>query len=178
MRRGTLISCIILFWSLPILQCTDPEIEQEPIADNLPDQELWDSEIHFTEMGTTNAIIHAGHLAKFNENDLIILNQKVEADFYQNNEHASTLYADSAIVEQQNNMQAFGNVIVESDSGITLLTEQLFYTQETNKITSDTFVTLTSEMDTLHGKGFSSDPDLSNWIINQPTGVTRRELQD
>ncbi len=166
-----------LFLGSPLFHCTDPEIEEQPTIADRPSQELWDSDIYFTKLGTTSAIVHAGHLAKFDDRSLIILNQRVKADFFQENKHTSTLFADSAVILERDVMQAYGNVRVESDSGVILTTEQLAYTQETEKITSDTFVTLTSEVDTLHGKGFISDPDLSNWTINEPHGITRRELE-
>jgi len=176
--KQSLIYAFALFLALPLLQCTDPEIEHQTSITDRPSQELWDSDIYITKLGTTNVKVRAGHISKFSEKELFILNQRVKADFFQENKHTSTLFADSAVILEEEMIEAFGNVIVESDSGVTLTTEQLAYSQETEKITSDTFVTLTSDVDTLHGKGFISDPDLNNWTIREPHGTTRRELED
>jgi len=161
-------------------QCSEPGQEKTPpIEEKRPTQESWDSEIYITHLGERNAKIHAGHLAQYEKNSSVVLNEDVKADFYKEDEHVSTLYADSAIVFQNTNvMRAFKNVVVESDSGITLYTEQLEYTQKTEKITSDTTVTLTTETDTLHGIGFESNTELTRWKIKQPTGVTTREFKE
>jgi len=163
-----------------IFQCSEPDQEKTPSVDsNRPTQESWDSEIYITKLGERNAKIHAGHLAQYEKNRSVVLNEDVKADFYRDDEHVSTLYADSAIVFQKTNvMRAFKNVVVKSDSGITLYTEQLEYTQKTEKITSDTTVTLTTETDTLHGIGFESNTELTQWKILKPTGVTTREFTD
>ena len=34
----------------------------------------------------------------------------------------------------------------------------------------------TPELDTLHGTGFESDPDLTNWKILKPSGVVGKEF--
>jgi len=169
---------ITLFLTVPLLHCTSPEVDQQPAGKDMPTQESWDSDIYFTQLGTLNAVVHAGHIMQFGSEERTILHQKVKADFYKNNAHTSTLFADSAVIWQQDQMEAFGNVKVESDSGVTLYTPQLAYDQKTAKITSDSLVTITTDVDTLHGQGFVSKPDLSDWVIREPRGVTWRELQN
>lgn len=169
---------IAIFLMLPLFHCTNPETEQPSQTKEMPTQESWDSDIYFTKLGTLNVVVHAGHILQFGQEKRTILHQKVKADFYRDNQHTSILFADSAVILQQNQMEAFGNVKVESDSGITLYTSQLAYNQKTEKITSDTLVTITTEMDTLHGRGFVSNPDLSDWTIREPRGVTYRKLTE
>jgi len=143
-----------------------------------PSQESWDSEIYLTKLGVRNAIIHSGHLEQYNQQDRVQMNEGVKADFFKDNDHMSTLTADSAVVFQKRNiMHAYKNVIVHSDSGVTLYTERISYSQKTEKITSDTMVTMTTRTDTLHGIGFESNLDLTQWKIKQPWGVTTREMK-
>lgn len=169
---------IALFLAVPLLHCTGPDMEQQQETKEMPTQESWDSDIYFTQLGTLNAVVHAGHIMQFGSEERTILHQMVKADFYENNAHTSTLFADSAVIFQQDQMEAFGHVKVESDSGVTLYTPQLAYDQKTAKITSDSLVTITTDVDTLHGQGFVSNPDLSDWVIRKPRGVTWRELNE
>ncbi|MBS1271737.1 MAG: Lipopolysaccharide export system protein LptC [Candidatus Marinimicrobia bacterium] len=159
--------------------CSSPETEYENQAESTrPSQESWNSEIYLTQLGMRNAVVRAGHLEQYNDRQLTIMNENVEADFFKDNEHTSTLWADSAVVFQEKNiMRAFRNVVVKSDSGVTLFTERLAYDPQTEKITSDTTVKMTTETDTLHGVGFESNTDLTEWKILEPWGVTRRKMK-
>ena len=88
----------------------------------------------------------------------------------------SVMHSDSATINEiNNNFKAFGNVIVISDSGFTLYTEELLWDNSYNRIISNDSVMFTTEYeDTLYGLGFESDIDLSNWKILKPKGVTYR----
>jgi len=93
-------------------------------------------------------------------------------------ETAHLLCKRAEVDEIKNNLYAYGNVVVISDSGITLYTEQLQWIKDEEKIISDTLVKLVSELDTLTGIGFESDAGLENWVILKPAGVTKRELEE
>jgi len=168
---------ILVIVSSGLMMCSAPEEQEQTVPGQRPTQESWDSEIYLTELGERHATIQAGHLAQYEDKEMVILNEDVKTDFFRENKHSSTLVADSAVVFRNTNvMRAFGQVVVESDSGITLYTERLAYDPDTEKITADTAVTLTTETDTLHGIGFESNSDLTEWVITQPRGVTRREF--
>lgn len=110
-------------------------------------------------------------------NQKAMLIGNVRADIYNElGEHVSIMTSDTAEVnESSNNLEAFGHVIVESDSGLTLRTQRLLWDNRYKIITSDEHVMFTTqEMDTLYGVGFTSDIDLSHWKILKPTGVTGR----
>ena len=69
-------------------------------------------------------------------------------------------------------MIAIGNVVVLSDSGVTLFTDTLSWDNIREKVYSDDEVIfITEEQDTLYGIGFESDVELDNWKILKPTGV-------
>lgn len=144
-----------------------------------PDQESWDSEIVLTKDGRRRAVIVAGHLEKYNDRAEIILNEKVHVDFFDIEEtHLSHLSSDSArVYERTNDMVAQGNVVVVSDSGVTLYTEELKWNNKRERIVSDVFVKLVTDEDTLTGIGFESDSNLENWVIFNPSGVTDREVR-
>ena len=87
--------------------------------------------------------------------------------------HRSTLYSDSAVVEKiSNNLRALGNVIVVSDSGLTLKTNKLFWDHQYKLVISNDSVEFTTrEKDTLYGLGFESDMDLSRAKVLKPHGI-------
>jgi hypothetical protein len=74
-------------------------------------------------------------------------------------------------------MEVYGNVIAHSDSAnMTLYTERLEWDETRNKILSDEFVTITTDVDTFYGVGFESDVDLKYWKIIKATGRSNRPI--
>jgi len=145
---------------------------------NFPDQESWKSEITITKDGKRFAQIWAGYIAFYNEKKITVLTDSVHADFYdKDGEHNSTLTADSSVVHNQtNDLTAYRNVVVVSDSGIVLQTEVLFWDNEKQKIISEVPVRFTTKDDTLIGDSFISNPDLTNYEIKNARGYSRRKI--
>jgi LPS export ABC transporter protein LptC len=145
---------------------------------DFPDQESWNPVIVMTREAKKRAIVRSKHLAKFSDKQEIILNGNVDVDFFSDDErHMSNLKSESAFVYEGNdNLLAIGNVIVKSDSGVTLFTDSLFWDNQSEKINSNDTVMLATELnDTLYGIGFESDIDLTRWKILNPWGVSSRE---
>ena len=90
--------------------------------------------------------------------------------------HTTNLISQIAEVDERTNfMTAIGNVIVVSDSGVTLYTDTLMWNSEKELIYTDDPIILTTEKnDTLYGIGFESDVSMDHWKILQPSGVTQR----
>ena len=146
--------------------------------DDFADQESWDPTIILTREAKKRAIVKSGHLAKYADKKEVILEGNVDADFFSTEEeHMSNLKSEYAFVyEETDNLLAIGNVVVVSDSGVTLFTDSLYWDNKLEKITSNDTIMLTTEMDdTLYGVGFESNVDLTHWKIIKPWGVTARE---
>jgi len=78
--------------------------------------------------------------------------------------------------EKDNRIEAFGSVSVESNDGKKLLTDSLLWDNSSDKIfTEATLKFITSDTDTLYGKGFESNIDLTNWNILNPRGSISNE---
>lgn len=169
------IILVVLFSS-----CTKQSVENMNSRDGLPDQESWGVNIILTDQGIMRAKVESGHLEKYNEKEFILLNNNVKVDFFDANEnHTSVLTSQQAEVDQKSNdMQAFGNVVVVSDSGITLYSETLSWKSKDEKLqTKEEIMITTLDNDTLYGIGFESDSDLKNWQIIEPSGVTGRKFK-
>ena len=139
-----------------------------------PDAESWDAVITLTNKGAKRGVIRSGHLEKYNDNEFILLDQNVDADFF-NEEEVFTTNLKSLVAEideEEDFLVAIGNVVVVTDSGVTLFTDTLSWDNQKEKVfTSDSVIFVTEKKDTLYGIGFESDIELNNWKILQPTGV-------
>lgn len=152
--------------------------QQEPVnAANvsnhpeMPDQEIWNSKVKMTNKGDLSAIIHFGHMSRYMKKSMMLFDQKIDIDFYRDNgEIGSQLKSDAGEYYQDTkNVKAIGNVAVESDSGLTLYTQELYYYQDSDKILSTVDVkVVTDSGDTLYGKGFESDAQMNHWEIKEP----------
>jgi len=146
----------------------------------MPDQESWGVIIILTDEGTIRAKIRSGHLEKYNEKEFVMLDSSVIVDFFDSKEqHTSVLTSEKAEINQaSNDMEAMGNVVAVSDSGITLYSESLTWNSREEKLrTKDNIMITTLETDTLYGVGFESNSDLKNWKVLSPSGVTGREFK-
>ena len=139
-----------------------------------PDAESWDAVITLTNKGAKRGVIRSGHLEKYNDNEFILLDQNVDADFFNEDEVFTTNLKSfvAEIDEEEDFLVAIGNVVVVTDSGVTLFTDTLSWDNQKEKVfTSDSVIFITEKKDTLYGIGFESDIELNNWKILQPTGV-------
>ncbi len=172
---------VILVWALLVFHCSKNESQftgQQSIEE-IPDQEGWNSTVTTSKNGKVAAIIRYGHMQRFKQRQVVELNGQVTVDFFnEQGVQTSNLVADRGrLDETNNNIEAFGNVVVVSDTGITLKTERLRWDNSIEKIVSNDFVTIiTAEQDTFYGKGFESDQNLENWRIIAFSGKTSRGL--
>lgn len=147
--------------------------------EEFPDQEGWSSTVTTTKNGIVGAIIQYGHMQQFKKKKVIEFDNGIVIDFFDaEGEHTSKLTSvNGRLNEATNDIEAFGNVAVISDTGITLQTERLRWDNNIEKIVSNDFVTIiTAEQDTFYGKGFESDQNLQNWRIISFSGKSSRGL--
>ena len=173
---------IIFIWLLMLLwSCNKPEAVSSKPKDQtaVPDQEMWNFDVRMTDKGKLEAHLRSGHMMLFSDekDPYSILNQGVLVDFYdEDGNHASTLTADSGQYQDKTqNVEAYKNVVIVSDSGVTLHTEAIQYDQEREKIFTDLEVLITTTQgDSFWGDGFESDPHMDNWKINKLNGIAHK----
>ena len=158
-----------------LLACQSNELQRSgETRQGRPDAESWNAVITLTNKGAKRGVIRSGHLEKYNDNEFILLDQNVDADFF-NEEEVFTTNLKSLVAEideEEDFLVAIGNVVVVTDSGVTLFTDTLSWDNQKEKVfTSDSVIFITEKKDTLYGIGFESDIELNNWKILQPTGV-------
>lgn len=175
------MSFLILVAFISMIQSCSQEDDAPRIETNVkyPAQEGWASTLIATKNGQTAAIIKYGHMMRYEEEKTVYFDEGVEVDFFnERGEHTSKLTSRKGRLEElTTNVEALENVVVVSDSGITLSTEKLWWDNALEKVKSDQFVTITTvENDVLHGVGFESDQTLSNWMILEPRGKTDKKI--
>ena len=172
---------IIAFIILLFLNCGRNSLEDlsaRTSMQDVPDQETWDFSLILTREGISQAKVEAGHMVRFNSKKIYELDSSVVVDFFdKEGRHTSNINSDSGFVEENGNfMTAKGNVKAVSDSGIVLLSEELKWDKDGEKIYTDKFVTIYSEGDTINGYGFESDQEIRKWKIIKPVGTTDRKI--
>ncbi|MBN2001681.1 LPS export ABC transporter periplasmic protein LptC [candidate division KSB1 bacterium] len=146
---------------------------------DVPDQEMWNSTVTSMNKGHKEAVVNYGHMLHYAEKKIYEFDENVMVDFYNmEGQHASRLTARKGEMDERTNLvKAMGNVVVVSDSGVTLYTEEVYYDQNIDKIISNVDVLFTRAVgDTMYGTGFESDPQLNNYIIKNPHGKAHKGI--
>lgn len=141
----------------------------------LPTQESWNATVTFTDSGIVKAILKAGHIESYEASRRTSMDNGVHVDFFDEyGRHSSVLTSRAGKVDEStNNLEADGNVIVVSDSGVVVETEKLFWDNARQLIHSDAYVKITSSKEKLQGHGFESDQNLKNYRIFRVTGTAK-----
>ena len=151
-----------------------PLAAHSPLADSA-DQVMYGVTFNLTDKGVQHADLHADTAYFFDENTRIEL-EKVHTTFF------TVTGAKNAVLTSQrgtynsrtSNMIARKNVVVDSEDGRHLTTQELKYNQQLNEISSDSAFVMTEPNRRLEGIGFRSDPDMRNIkILKQVSGVAR-----
>ncbi len=154
-----------------------PSIDTSVKGSELPSQESWNSTVFFSDSGKTRAVLKTGHLRVYEDSKETILDSNISVDFYNDLEEiTTTLTAKRGKVnDATEDLYAYDSVVVVSDSGTTLKTDELMWRNKDRKIVSDKFVTILSPKEKIQGFGFESDQHLRNYVIYNITYVTRRD---
>jgi LPS export ABC transporter protein LptC len=172
---------ILFVLSIIISACSEekvkPSIDASIKGAELPSQESWNSTVFFTDSGKTKAVLKAGHLRVYENSKETLLDSNITVDFYNDEDSISTILTAKRgkVNDATNDLYAFDSVVVVSDSGTTLKTDELMWRNKDRKIVSDKFVTILSPKEKIQGFGFESDQSLKNYVIYNITYVTRRD---
>ena len=164
--------------SLLIVACEEkikPTIASAGIGQDVPSQESWNAKITFTDSGRVTGIVNAGHISMYGEKKFTLLDSNIVVDFYDEFEHhTSTLTAKYGKVDDAtHDFEAHENVVVVSDSGTILKTEELYWLSKIQRIHTPAFVDITSPTEKIQGQGLESDQGLKHYTIFKVTGQAK-----
>jgi LPS export ABC transporter protein LptC len=172
--KGSLffIVCAFVLLSFSCEEKLRPSVTSARMGKNNPSQESWDAKIVFSDSGKISAILHAGHIAIYEDQRITLLDSNIKVDFYDEKaRHTSVLTARRGRVNDlTHDFEAYENVVLVSDSGGTLRTEELFWDNARALIHTDKFVDIVSPTEHIQGVGLESDQNLKNYTIKRVTG--------
>ncbi|MDP8206740.1 MAG: LPS export ABC transporter periplasmic protein LptC [Candidatus Electryonea clarkiae] len=162
--------------------CTELD-EKSLLADrevrkSLASEEFDIAQIIHTAEGETTFVLTAPKIYRYDNTSRAELKGGIHVDFYKSGRITSTLTADEGeVLRDGKELIGIGNVVVETDSGMTIYTEKLTWTERDHMVRSDTTTTLITEFDTLVGSSMVSTDDLKYKRLFDPIGISHRENQ-
>ncbi len=144
-----------------------PRVTGSPMADSA-DQMMFGISTLLTDRGVLNAELESDTAFFFDENTRIEL-RVVKLTFYTRTGVRNSVLTsrEGTYNTRQSQMEARGDVVVVSEDGRRLTTEQLRYDQNRNEISSDSAFVLTEPGRRLEGVGFTSDPNMNNVRVHR-----------
>ena len=151
-----------------------PVAAHSPLADSA-DQVIYGLRFRLTDAGLFRAELHADTAYFFEDNTRIEM-EPVNTTFF-----TPTGAKDAVLTSKRgtynsrtSNMVARKNVVVVSEDGRRLTTEELKYNQQKNEISSDSAFVMTEPNRRLGGIGFRSDPNMKNiQILKGASGLIK-----
>ena len=165
----------LFFIILLLFSCNKKQEKHGSSILNYIDNEITGSplKIEISENDKLSIKIQSDTLYKYNNGNIIMFGG-VYADLF-NSEgiKSSEMHSDTAIIfNNSDSVKAYGNIEVESIRGHKLLTSEIVLYNDVKLVHTNKNVIFTSnKKDTLHGKGFWSNYDMSKSKILKPIGV-------
>jgi len=172
---------VLLLISAAVISCSDIEVQPSDAESmpGIPNVELFSADIRITRADKPRINITAPHVSRFDKLDLMLLEGGVDAEIFGSDGGLSATLSSEVgeVYETGQKLLARGDVVVKSTDGTTLYADTLYYDPKRDKVISDGWVTIVTELDSLTGIGFVSAPDLKDWEIKNSSGATRREMK-
>jgi len=125
-----------------------------------PTQQFFDYKLVETSDGIPKWVLVSDQMHKYSgQRDVELIT--VHIDFFKEGEHFSTLTADSGRANlQTNDIYTWGNVVVVTNDGRRLDTEELYFDSQREIIHNEVYDLFTREDDVVEGIGLEATPDL------------------
>jgi len=133
----------------------------------VPEQQFFDYRLIESQAGVRQWALRSEKMLKYlDEKDVHLVT--LHMDFFKQGTHFSVLTADSGLANlTSKDIHTWGNVVVVTDDGRRLETEDLYFNNETQLIHNDVFNRFTRDGDVLTGMGLEATPDLEYIEIKQ-----------
>jgi len=160
--------CLAILVSVGLIGCS--ETEQTPAVQRsgaIPDQQFYDYRLIESAGGIKRWVLESDRMEKYADREDVEL-FTVRMQFYRDGEYFSTLTAERGQANlTSKNLFAWGNVVVVTDDGRKLETEELHYDNDRGLIHNEVFDRFTRDGDVITGIGLEATPDLEYFEIKQ-----------
>jgi LPS export ABC transporter protein LptC len=149
------------------------EIRAITDANNLPVQTSLKAEYNFSEKGKLKNKLIASQIDQYRgEENYIEASGGFIMVFFDSleKEQARLSAQKGKYTEKEKRMKAWGNVVLMNINGEKVETEELIFKQDSNRIYTDKYVTITSKQGILHGNGMESNDTFTKYRIIKPIG--------
>lgn len=141
-------------------------------ANDVPDQESWNTTVYFSDSGDVKAILKAGHIKVYNTKAITLIDSGAVVQFFRNKQIVSTLSGKRGkVFDSSKDIEVNDSVVVINTEGSILQTEKLYWTDSTRRVSSDVFVKIKTPKEEIQGIGFESDQSLKDYVIYKVTGI-------
>ncbi len=147
-------------------------------APEMPVETAYDARVIYSDSAIVRVILDAKQMDRYaGMNPRLEMSGGVHMRFFDNrNNVSSELRAQRAVnFEQTGVMEARENVIVVNERNETLNTEHLVWNKETESITTEEFVKITTEDEVIFGHGLESNQDFTKYRIKNIKGTINIE---
>lgn len=146
------------------------EMEADP-----PDRITTNAEYFFSDSGYVRNRLVAGRIAEYvtEGKERTVMTDGVELDFFDAaGGEGSKLTADRGLVTpKKQRMEVFGHVVFTNSRGERMETEHLVWSQDSDRVFTDSAVRIIRERDIIDGLGLDANEDFSRYTIRRITGT-------
>ena len=161
----TLATVPLFALCLTLTGCGDAERTSAPAPVSLPDQVVDRFVLTETVVGAPQWSVTAPQAIEVAGGTITILRPRL-VTYEENGEIASTLQADTAIVNRlTHDMRAHGHVVMRNTNGVTVQADSLSWLNAARQVRTLSTVRIRKGESVLYGRGFESDANLHSYRI-------------
>ncbi|NTW51448.1 MAG: LPS export ABC transporter periplasmic protein LptC [Chlorobiaceae bacterium] len=139
----------------------------------LPAQESWNVTLALSDSGKPRTMISAKHAMEYHQGEKkeILIDGGVNVTiFSRKNGKPTYITAGRGVVHDNQDIEAFDDVIIRSGDGTVIRTEYITRNYRDRMIRSNKNVTITKPTQTIRGSGFESDEAMKRYKIFHASG--------
>ena len=170
-----LLNIVTIFIVTMFFSCQDSlkQVQKIGVSDNEPIGEEYNSNLKYTDSGRVSANLISTKMLDYSNRDFPFykFTDGVTLYIYKGGKK-STIVADNAFVYTNTDLiDMQDNVVITTHDNRVLKTDQLFYDQKKEWLSTNKPVSFKTEQDLINGNGFDSNSSFSNAEVLEVTGI-------
>ena len=168
MVRSTIAILVVVLFSC---KNTIEEVQEIGSFEELPIKESYNVTYLRSQHGRVSNRLYSPHVQQF-KNRKTLFPEGFKMEFLDSNLHTNAFLEANygEILSEEQLMIARDSVILVNFKKEELYTEELIWKQDSAKIYTDKYIKIKRNDVVIHGKGFESTEDFSNYVIKKVTG--------